>query len=172
VAGHPGGLQATGAFVTRTPRGAACVCQNLARGGRLPPLTFANSIAEYASACDGSWRHARSVQLPALSPILILTFGASVALQVFALALLPATGGFTKPLPTAVLLVSFAFGIGLLSRLTAAGAPLSLLIPIQAALLPLSLVLIGVFVHHEAASPLRVGLLLIACAIVGVASTL
>ena len=106
--------------------------------------------------------------MPALTPTVIVTFVASVVLQVVGLSLLPRSEGFTRPLPT---LVAFIAGIGLMARLTASGVPISMLIPITGAVVPLSVVAVGILVYDEPASLLRVGLLVVACVLIGLAGS-
>ena len=98
-------------------------------------------------------------------------FLVSIALQVFALSLLPASEGFTRLWPTAALVVSFVSGIGLLARLTANGVPLSILIPIAAAIIPLALIAVGVAILGEQAPLPRILLLVGACILIGIASS-
>lgn len=59
-----------------------------------------------------------------------------------------------------------------MARLTASGVPLSILIPFTSALVPLAVSTVGVLVYGEPASLLRVVLLLVACLLIGVASSL
>jgi hypothetical protein len=68
--------------------------------------------------------------------------------------------------------VFFLLGIGALARLTHHGVELSILIPIIAAAIPLTTVVVGIIVYGESASPLKIGLLLVACLSVGWAATL
>jgi multidrug transporter EmrE-like cation transporter len=109
--------------------------------------------------------------LAALSPTLIGTYLVSIALQAAALSLLPISQGFSRPVPTIVLIVLFITGIGLMARIIATGIPLSILIAISAAVVPFAVVVVAVTIYHEPASPLRVALLLVACVLIGVAST-
>lgn len=108
--------------------------------------------------------------MPTLSPTLIGTFFVSIALQVAALSLLPITQGFSRPLPTIALIVLFVAGIGLLARIIATGVPLSILLPMSAAVVPLGVVAVAVTFYGEPASLLRVALLMAACGLIGVAS--
>ena len=109
--------------------------------------------------------------MPALTPTVIVTFVASVVLQVVGLSLLPRSEGFTRPLPTLVLIVAFIAGIGLMARLTASGVPISMLIPITGAVVPLSVVAVGILVYGEPASLLRVALLVVAWVLIGLAGS-
>lgn len=108
----------------------------------------------------------------ALSPTVIGTFVVSIVLQVVALSLLPSSAGFARPLPTLGVIVAFIAGIGLMARLSALGVPLSVLIPLSAAVVPLVIVAVGVLVYGEPASLMRVVLLLGACLLIGVASSI
>jgi multidrug transporter EmrE-like cation transporter len=108
--------------------------------------------------------------MPTLSPTLIGTFFVSIALQAAALSLLPITQGFSRPLPTIALIVLFVAGIGLLARIIATGVPLSILLPVSAAVVPLAVVAVAVTFYGEHASLLRVVLLIAACGLIGVAS--
>jgi multidrug transporter EmrE-like cation transporter len=101
-----------------------------------------------------------------------LAFLASVALQIVMLTLLPLTRGYTRFWPTLGAILSINVAIFLLARLVANGAQLSLLIPISATLIPMSIIVIGVLVYGEAASLERIALLLFATALIGIASRL
>ena len=90
--------------------------------------------------------------MPNLSITTIVSFLASITLQVIALGRLPLTQGFTNLGQTVLVLVVFAGGIGLLARIQASGVPLSILIPMSAAAVPLALIATGFVVYHEPAS--------------------
>ena len=104
------------------------------------------------------------------STVSISLFVLSVALQVLALLVLPSTDGFTRPIPTIGCSICYLAGIGLLARLSAQGVPLGILIPYAAAAVPLTMVIVGIFVFGEPASVVRVLLLVAACLIIGIAS--
>ncbi len=108
--------------------------------------------------------------MPTLSLTLIGTFFVSITLQVAALSLLPITQGFSRPLPTIALIVLFITGIGLLARIIATGVPLSILLPVSSAVVPLAVLVVGVTFYGEPASLLRVALLIAACGLIGVAT--
>jgi small multidrug resistance pump len=110
--------------------------------------------------------------MPNLSIVTIVSFSASIALQVIALGRLPLTQGFTNLWQTVVVLVIFAGGIGLLARIQASGVPLSILIPMSAAAVPLALIATGLLVYHEPASVPKVIMLAAVCALIGIASKL
>ncbi len=42
--------------------------------------------------------------------------------------------------------------------------------PLLAAVIPLGVILVSVLMYHESASPLRIGLLVIACGLIGAAA--
>ncbi|MGE3599135.1 MAG: SMR family transporter [Dehalococcoidia bacterium] len=110
--------------------------------------------------------------MPALSLSVVLTFLASIVLQVAALSMLPQTAGFTKLWPTVACIVPFVAGIALLARIAASGVQLSILIPLSAAAVPLAIVAVGIFAYGEPASLLRVAILVVACVLIGVASSI
>lgn len=91
--------------------------------------------------------------------------------QILALALLPRTAGFTDPFWTVVCLGIFAVSYWSLAYMIHLGMPLSLIIPILAALVPLASIAVGVLFYKEAASLLKIGLLFAACGMIGVASS-
>jgi len=97
---------------------------------------------------------------------------ASMGAQVAAVSLIPRTAGFTRPAPTmlcCLLLILSATGIARLSR---RGINLGILFPVMSATVQLSIVLLGILVFGENASPLRVFLLVSACVMIGAASAL
>jgi len=98
-------------------------------------------------------------------------FFASVAFQLLAMVLLPRTRGFTAGLPTVGCALLFVCGIWMVARMYAGGAKLGIMSPLLAAVIPLGVIAIGILFYNESASPLRVGLLLGACALIGVAAT-
>jgi multidrug transporter EmrE-like cation transporter len=99
----------------------------------------------------------------------IITFLISMAFQVAGILLLPASKGFTNPLPAAGVVASFGVALWMLARITASGVNLGLLIPISAACVPLFTMAAGVLFFGEPGNPLRVALLAGACVIIGVA---
>lgn len=103
-------------------------------------------------------------------PVIIGTFIASVLFQVIGLSALPMSKGFTNIGPTLVVIFSFAIGMGLLARVANTGVNLSVLIPWLAAVTPMVMIGVGVLFYGEAASPLKIGLLISACIILGIAS--
>lgn len=97
-------------------------------------------------------------------------FLASVAFQLLAMVLLPRTRGFTVPLPTLGCAALFVCGIWMIARMYQSGAKLGIMSPLLAAVIPLGVIAIGILIYHESSSPLRVALLVGACALIGVAA--
>jgi multidrug transporter EmrE-like cation transporter len=96
----------------------------------------------------------------------------SVVSQICGLFLIPMTKGFTEPLPTLGVSVAFVFAIGLMARVAHSGVNLSILAPMFSAIVPLAGIIIGMMVYHEAVSPAKLGALVTACALIGVANLL
>ncbi|HKT72183.1 MAG TPA: hypothetical protein VJQ47_04785 [Steroidobacteraceae bacterium] len=105
-------------------------------------------------------------------PLVVLMVVISIVAQVLGAALLPRTGGLTQPGYTAACALCYVVGIGLLARVVHAGVELGIVIPILAATIPLASIAVGVFVYGESAAPLKLALLVVACAAVGVAASL
>ena len=101
---------------------------------------------------------------------IFVLFAASVAFQLLAMVLLPRTRGFTVPLPTIGCAALFVCGIWMIARMYQSGAKLGIMSPLLAAVIPLGVIAIGVLLYHESASPLRVGMLVAACALIGAAA--
>jgi quaternary ammonium compound-resistance protein SugE len=102
----------------------------------------------------------------------ITPFVAALAGQLGAVALLPRTQGFTAPVPTMACISIFVFSIWMIARISHSGASLSILVPLLNAIVPLGAVSIGMVVYGETASFLKIGVLVIACTLIGVASRL
>lgn len=102
----------------------------------------------------------------------VLLFCLIIATQVLGGALLPRTEGFHNLAWTAACLGTYGFSLWLMAFLINRGVPLSLLLPLMAALVPLALVGVGVAVYHEPASWGKIAWLLAACGAIGVASTM
>lgn len=108
--------------------------------------------------------------MAAISPTIVGLVLLSAASQILGLFIMPATKGLTQPLPTLGFALCFAIGIGLLARISNMGVNLGLLIPIVAALVPLGAVAIGVLFLNEPASLAKIGTLVFACVLIGVAN--
>ena len=100
----------------------------------------------------------------------VLLFAASVAFQLLAMLFLPRSQGFTRPLPTLACALLFVCGIWMVARLYASGAKLGIMSPLLAAVIPLGVIGIGIFAYQESASPLRIGMLVGACVLIGAAA--
>lgn len=107
-----------------------------------------------------------------LTARLVILFAVGALGQVAGGATLGRTEGFTNPFWTAVCLLIFAVSIGALAKMVQEGGPLSVIMPTLAATVPLALVFIGVFFLGESASWPRIGLLALACVLIGVSGTL
>jgi hypothetical protein len=66
----------------------------------------------------------------------------------------------------------FSLSFWMMARLVHGGVNLSILAPIMAAIVPLGAIATGILIYGEPAPVIRVGLLVSACALIGVASTL
>lgn len=97
---------------------------------------------------------------------------ASVSGQILAISLLPRTQGFTNPIPTVGCVSALIFSSWMTARITQQGVDIGILVPFMAAVIPLAIVFIGIFVYGEPASLQRVLVLAGACALVGIASRL
>ena len=97
-------------------------------------------------------------------------FFASVGFQLLAMVLLPRTRGFTVPLPTLGCAALFVAGIWMIARMYQSGAKLGIMSPLLAAVIPLGVIAIGIFLYNESASPSRIALLVGACVLIGVAA--
>ena len=107
-----------------------------------------------------------------LSLKVILSFLLSIAMQIGMISLLPASSGYTKPLPTLCCIFLINISIWLLARIVASGVQLSILIPLSATLTPLAAIGIGIFVYGEPAPVLKMILLLSAAGLIGWSSTI
>lgn len=106
----------------------------------------------------------------ALTPRVIALFLVVVFGQIGGSMLLAATSGFTRVGWSALCIALYAASLWSLAALIKGGAPLSLMMPILAAVVPLCTMIIGVTVLGEAASWSRIGLLCLSCLVIGGAS--
>jgi quaternary ammonium compound-resistance protein SugE len=100
----------------------------------------------------------------------VALFVVVVAGQILGSVSLVKTAGFTHPGWSVACAAIYALSLYCLALLLNQGAPLSLLMPLMAAIVPIVTILIAVLVLREGASMARLGLLLLSCAIVGLAS--
>ncbi|MBF9152518.1 hypothetical protein [Novosphingobium jiangmenense] len=107
-----------------------------------------------------------------LTARVVMLFALCAAGQVGGSLMLGRTEGFTNAAWTAACGLTYAVSLYALATLIREGGPLSMLMPILAATVPLIVILIAVFLQGEPASWPRLGLLTLACAIIGVSGTL
>jgi multidrug transporter EmrE-like cation transporter len=98
-------------------------------------------------------------------------FFASVGFQLLAVILLPRTQGFANPLPTIGCAAFFVCGIWMVARLYYGGAKLGIVMPLLAAVIPIGIIVIGITMYGETASPFKIVLLLAACGLIGAAAS-
>ena len=92
--------------------------------------------------------------------------------QILGASLLPRTAGFTDPLWTAACLTTYFVSLWSFAYMIRAGMPLSLLVPILAATVPLATIFVGIVFYKEAASAAKIITLCSACGLIGFASSL
>ncbi len=100
----------------------------------------------------------------------ILLFIAIIATQILGGIFLPRTDAFRNIPWTAICLGTYILSFWMMALMISRGMPLSLLLPLMAAIVPLALVGVGVFMYHEPASYAKIGWLVAACGAIGVAS--
>ncbi|WP_225205833.1 hypothetical protein [Novosphingobium huizhouense] len=110
--------------------------------------------------------------MEALTARVVTLFVVCAAGQVAGSLMLGRTAAFTHPGWSAACALTYAVSLWALATLIRGGGPLSLLMPLLAATVPLVVILIAVFVAGEPASWPRLALLTLACAIIGVSGTL
>ena len=101
---------------------------------------------------------------------MLIAFAVAVVTQIVGIGLLAKTAGFTNIGYSAAVVALYGISLAAMARLVNDGAPLGVLIPIMATVIPLASIAIGVAAHGESASPVKVGLLVLACAIIGTAA--
>ena len=109
-----------------------------------------------------------STQLPFVNIVLFMFL---IATQILAISLLPRTAGFTNLYWTVACLGVYALSLWNLSYIIHTSMPLSVMVPILSAVLPLATIAVGLIFYKEPASVLRVVLLCMACGLIGVASS-
>lgn len=110
--------------------------------------------------------------MAAISPAVIFMLVISALSQTLGVLLLPLTRGLTAPLPTLGSALAFLFGIGLMARIAHSGVSLGVLVPILAATVPLGAIAVSILFFGEAASVAKIGTLILACVLIGVANLL
>lgn len=101
----------------------------------------------------------------------VALFAFLIATQIVAVSLLPRTAAFTNVFWTVACLGVYAVSLWSLAYILYSGMPLSLMVPILSAIVPLASIAVAVIFYKEPASLLKVMLLCSACGIIGVAST-
>lgn len=102
----------------------------------------------------------------------ILLFVFVILSQIAAVSMLPKTEGFRNVGWVLAALGTTAVSMFAMATIIRDGMPMSILIPLMAALMPLTLIAVGVVVYGEFASLLKIALLSSACLAVGIASAL
>ena len=105
-----------------------------------------------------------------MSPGITLYGSVLIIANVFALAMLPRTQGFTQWVPSLFCAAGFMITAWALSRLVYSGMQLSILMPLAAAVIPLATIAIGILAYGESASVQKIALLVVACGLIGVAA--
>lgn len=105
-----------------------------------------------------------------MSPAIIGLFVFTVVAQLFAISLLPKTGGFTQPGPTVLCSIAFILSIGALARIAHSGVEVGILIPLMSAVVPFVTMMIGIYAYGESASALKITLISVSCVLIAVAA--
>lgn len=105
-----------------------------------------------------------------MTPLNVLMFVFVIVTQIIAGSMLPKTQGFTSLAWTVGCLSSYCVSFWMLATLIRQGLPMSLLVPVMAAVIPLVLIIVGVVIYGEAASISQIALLGLACVMIGLAS--
>lgn len=108
----------------------------------------------------------------AITPGIIMMFAVSVVFQVIGILLMPMTKGLTEIMPTLGSALAFLVGLGAMARIIHSGINLSILAPFMAAIVPICIVTISIFIYGESASLTKISLLLSACFVIGFASNI
>lgn len=110
--------------------------------------------------------------MPTLSPSVIAGFAVTIIGQFIALALIPATRGFTAVLPTIACVLLFVGSIAVSARLVHGGVDLSVLTPIITVSLQLAILVVSIAIYGESASLAKIVLLVCAALMIGAATRL
>ena len=102
------------------------------------------------------------------SPTTVLLFSGAIVLQIVGMSLFPLTAGYTKFWPTLASILALLLGSSLFCRMLYKGVALSFLIPLGSAVIPLVVSMLGIFVYEESISALKITLLIVACALIGI----
>jgi small multidrug resistance pump len=107
-----------------------------------------------------------NMPLPVIAMFAFTIFGQSLGLS-----LIPATRGFTAVVPTVVCIVSFISSFAVFARMVNGGVLFTSLAPVITVTLQLVVLIVGVVVYHEPASLSKIGLLVGAAIMIGMATT-
>lgn len=107
-----------------------------------------------------------------LTARIMFLFFLGAAGQVGGSLLLGRTEGFTNPLWSAACLSVYMVSFWGLATMIREGGPLSMILPALTAVVPIIVILIAVLVMGESASWARIGVLSVACLMIGFAGTL
>ena len=102
----------------------------------------------------------------------ILLFAAIIITQIVGGMFLPRTEAFRNLPWTAACLGTYIPSFYLMALVISRGMPLSMMLPIMAALVPLAMVGVGVWMYGEPASFAKIAWLVAACGAIGVASAM
>ncbi|MCW1381576.1 hypothetical protein OLX02_01945 [Novosphingobium sp. KCTC 2891] len=104
-----------------------------------------------------------------LTARIVILFVIGAAGQVGGSLLLGRTAGFTNAAWSAACIGIYAISFWALATLIREGGPLSLIMPLLAAVVPMIVTFVAVFAFGEPASWPRLGLLTFACVVIGIA---
>lgn len=102
----------------------------------------------------------------------IVMFALIIITQIIGGIFLPRTDAMRNLPWTAACLGTYLFSFYLMTVVISRGMPLSLMLPLMAAIVPLAMVGVGVFMYGEPASLAKIGWLVAACCAIGVASAM
>lgn len=100
----------------------------------------------------------------------ILLFVAIIVTQIMGGTMLPKTDAFRDIPWTTACLGTYILSFWMMALAISRGVPLSMMLPIMAALVPLAMVGIGVWLYGEPASFAKIAWLIGACGAIGIAS--
>ncbi|CAN5263955.1 hypothetical protein BH10PSE12_BH10PSE12_06030 [soil metagenome] len=99
-------------------------------------------------------------------------FLSGLACQVAGASILPRTNGFTQPVWTGLCIAVYSLSLWPLAQLVWRGVSLSVVVPLMAAGVPLLTIVVSYFAYGEAGSLTKVGTLIAACTLIGIAGAL
>jgi len=111
----------------------------------------------------------QAIKTKKISSVSALIFIGSILIQILGISLWPLTRGFTELWPTLASIAAQLIGNFMLCRLIYKGVPLSVLLPLASAAIPLTASAVGIIFYGESASILKVILLISACMLIALA---